>query len=1118
MALVEVSGAWAANSFVPSGEITGGELTGPARIAVDPTSSDVLVVDTAKNRVDVYDSTGPGASLLTTFGESDLAGPYGIAIDPSNGDVYVTDPGNGVIRRYSTDGASPPTYSLDTGYAGPASGTGSEEVGSFLSAVAVDPTDGDLLVADRGNGRVERFDSTGAFVSSFDGSDSPGGAFTHLEDVTLSPAGKIFVADGEAATGGESRVLRFSNSGAFEATLRPKAATGDGYLAYDSKHTELIVGDARECFVCNVSIHVLDPSSGATLFEVAVPAEVLTGLASDPNSGRLYAAASRGEFFAPAKVEVLAPQTHPDLVLNPPGPITSFTAHLSGTVDPGGVATEYHFEISKDGGTSWQKSPEPDAGAGEGTAPVAVETDFAVEPNNHYIARLVAANAVGAQDATPTQSFDTGVEPPAVQTRPATDLTETSGVVNGTVNPFGLQTTYYFEYGPTSAYGSRIPAGNDAVAGQGHGEKSVNFTLFGLTPGATYHYRLVASNSAGTSVGSDQVFSTAGSQTLPTRSYEQVTPAVKQGRAVTQYFGMQASADGDALTYLMRAGPNAAPINVRFIGRRGSSDWSSIATDPPIAISTGNFLTNPTIAYSSDYEHALVVTNRALSPGAVEQGANLYKVDLETGQYHFIASTEEPKAFESFVVEGSAGVFAGAAPDLSWVVFWSFRKLLPNAPPNAMYRWSETGGLELISVLPDGDATETPKGNKSVPTQTMSRDGSRIYFTALHGSEEGVFLRENLGAAKPISVSDVAGEPTAPQPAVVLGTSEDGRYAFFAMPYDSAGPVVRLTADAPGEKGDLYRYDAVSEQLEYLGAPAFGQVQGGGFFNPYTEGAFGVSPDGDTLYFNRLENGQPVDFSVWRDGAIHSIPGPGDGSEQHMSPNGRYYAFYGVVGGVPHVVQRYDSATNQTTCISCLPDGTPVEARMTATQEGNLLISNRTNLTVDDQGTVYFDTIAAMVAADVNGTRDVYAWRAGQFELISPGNGDFRAEIGEVSPDGRNVFFTTSQKLVGRDDDNSVDIYDARIGGGLPAQDEVAEPGCLSSCKSAVSGSAEAPAAGSESVNGPGNVRQARHKKRHPRHVTCASGKRKVKVKGKAKCVKKNSRHHAAKNNRGGNR
>ncbi|HET7507106.1 MAG TPA: NHL repeat-containing protein, partial [Solirubrobacterales bacterium] len=172
--------AQATNSFVSAGEITAGELASPARIAVDEASGDVLVIDTARNRVDVFDSSGPGAGLLTTFGESELSGPYGIAIDQSNGDVYVTDAGNELIRRYSTDGAPTPTYTLDAGYAGPAAGTGAGEVGSFSSAIAVDPTNGDLLVADRGNDRVSRFDSSGAFVASFDGSDSPDGAFTYL--------------------------------------------------------------------------------------------------------------------------------------------------------------------------------------------------------------------------------------------------------------------------------------------------------------------------------------------------------------------------------------------------------------------------------------------------------------------------------------------------------------------------------------------------------------------------------------------------------------------------------------------------------------------------------------------------------------------------------------------------------------------------------------------------------------------------------------------------------------------------------------------------------------------------------------------------------------------------
>ena len=1115
VSLLGASAARAANSFVPAGEITAGELTGPARIAVDQATGNVLVVDSAKNRVDVFDSSGPGAALLTTIGEADLAGPYGIAIDQSNGDVYVTDPGNELIRRYATDGLPTPTYTLDASYTGPAAGSGSGQVGSFASAIAVDPTDGDLLVADRGNNQVSRFTSAGAFVSSFDGSDS-GSAFTHLEDVTLSPAGKIFVSDGEAAAGEPSRVLRFSNAGAFEATLRGSAASGDAYLAYDAADTELIVGDARNCFFCSVAFHVLDPTSGATLFDVSVPSEQLTGLALDPGSGRLYAASLQGEFFAPAKVAVLASQMHPGLAMNAPTPVTAFSVHLSGTVNPEGIATEYHFEVSKDGGTTWQKSP--DASAGEGTSPIVVEADLTVEPNTAYVAKLVATNPEGAQDETPTQPFATVVQPPAVVTQAAGDVRETSAAINGTINPYGLQTTYYFEYGPTTAYGTKVPAGIEGTAGQGRVPKPFSRTLSGLTPGATYHFRLVATNSVGTSLGSDQAFTTPGAGTIATRAYEQVTPVDKQGSALFPHLGFFASSDGNAISYLSKTGSKSSAIFVRAAAFRGENDWGDrIDTDPPIDEGQGAFLTHLTMAVSQDFSHAFVVSNRALTSEGAGNTANLYRVDLSSGSYEFIGGSEVAGSFSSFTGTQTTNVFQAGAPDLSWIVFFSRNPLLPGAPSFGLYRWSVTDGLELISVLPDGEQSSATHATAYSRYDSVSADGSRMYFGAFGGSEEGVFLREGDGPTKAVSVSHVPGDPTTPQRAFLLGVNKSGRYAFLVS--DSI-----LTSDTPGDgtqtenPGHLYRYDASNGSLEYLGVNAYTYPLAGP--DGLSFGALGVGDDGETVYFNeRNEAGGLGPFSVWHKGVVHNIlPGNLDLTDERRSPSGRYYVFYRTVEGVAQIA-RYDAETNETVCVSCLPDGTSAPGQLPAAGGFDTVVSDQHSRSVDNSGTVYFDTVESLVPADVNGVRDVYAWNGGTPTLISPGTGPFPAVYADASADGRDVFFTTDEQLVGRDNDRSTDLYDARVGGGFASQNPPPPSRCSGDdCVATPPASTgESFAAGSETVNGPGNVKAGK------KSQACAKGKRKIKVKGKLKCVKKhkasqNKKHKASQNQKGGNR
>ncbi|MCF8084017.1 MAG: fibronectin type III domain-containing protein [Deltaproteobacteria bacterium] len=108
--------------------------------------------------------------------------------------------------------------------------------------------------------------------------------------------------------------------------------------------------------------------------------------------------------------------------------------------------------------------------------------------------------------------------PPSVSTGSATSLTLDSATLNGTVNPNGSSTTYYFEYGLTSAYGISTVTES---AGSGTSEISVTAEIDWLDEGTTYHYRLVAINSVGTTIGEDVTFTTP--QFVPTEPIRYVS-------------------------------------------------------------------------------------------------------------------------------------------------------------------------------------------------------------------------------------------------------------------------------------------------------------------------------------------------------------------------------------------------------------------------------------------------------------------------------------------------------------------------------------------------------------------------------------------------------------------
>jgi hypothetical protein len=104
-------------------------------------------------------------------------------------------------------------------------------------------------------------------------------------------------------------------------------------------------------------------------------------------------------------------------------------------------------------------------------------------------------------------------DPPKATTGAATNVNSTSATLNGTVNPEGSATSYYFEYGLTTSYGSKKPTTAEGL-GSGLIDLPVSQGLSGLAAATTYHYRIVAEGPAGTTKGADKTFTTSYSATV----------------------------------------------------------------------------------------------------------------------------------------------------------------------------------------------------------------------------------------------------------------------------------------------------------------------------------------------------------------------------------------------------------------------------------------------------------------------------------------------------------------------------------------------------------------------------------------------------------------------------
>lgn len=95
--------------------------------------------------------------------------------------------------------------------------------------------------------------------------------------------------------------------------------------------------------------------------------------------------------------------------------------------------------------------------------------------------------------------------PPLATTKAANPVAYEEATLRATVNPLGLKTNYIFEYGTSEKYGSETVKES---AGSGIFNVEVSATIKGLSPGTTYHFRIVATNISGTTNGADETFAT----------------------------------------------------------------------------------------------------------------------------------------------------------------------------------------------------------------------------------------------------------------------------------------------------------------------------------------------------------------------------------------------------------------------------------------------------------------------------------------------------------------------------------------------------------------------------------------------------------------------------------
>jgi hypothetical protein len=468
-----------------------------------------------------------------------------------------------------------------------------------------------------------------------------------------------------------------------------------------------------------------------------------------------------------------------------------------------------------------------------------------------------------------------------------------------------------------------------------------------------------------------------------------------------------------------------------------------------------------------------------------------------------------------------------------------------------LYEW-DNGALRLAGILPDGRPADasfagmragffsyTPHvvsdggdGHSRIvftqPTdsagQTLSQlDPSDIFgqFFLLNAQAGNLFMRVDHAQTVQLNASERSVSDTF-APAQYLEASADGSRVFFSTSQ-------ALTDDAQPGARKMYMYDAskpasAPNNLTLVSSPTGDAGT-----------MVGVSADGHYAYYIG-----DARFTAWHDGVTHDIGEKpiaigdenttGGGSygvvrrQSRVSPNGRFLVFTSdhppVPGGYDHgncndpfgcrEVYVYNADANEVVCASCNPSGAPatVNARVVAEEfHGAAAVTSYLNRAVTDDGRVFFSTAEALVPQDSNGRSDAYEYDVdtGALSLISTGTDSGDSFFVDASASGRDVFFGTRERLVGWDRDGAYDLYDARIGGGLP-EPPPTPPACSGgTCQGSLATPPAATAPASAGAHGAGNARSVLRSRSHRR--ACRRGYVKRRVRGKRRCVKRRVRH-----------
>ncbi len=273
----------------------------------------------------------------------------------------------------------------------------------------------------------------------------------------------------------------------------------------------------------------------------------------------------------------------PTVTTNAAAAVGATTATLNGTINANNNSTSVTFEFGETTGYGRTIPAVQSPVTGSTNTPVsATPTDLLPLTTYHY--RAVGTNSEGTVYGA-DMTFTTSGAPPTAATNAASGVSSSGATLNGTVNANNDSTTVTFEYGTTTAYGTTVTAGQSPVTGVAN--TAVSKAITGLTNNTTYHYRVVAQNSSGTTYGADMTFYTgAGAPAVTTEVASSITPdsATLNGTV---------NANNSSTTVTFEYGPDTG------YGKTVTADQSPVtgSTDTPVSAAISGLLVNTIYHY-----------------------------------------------------------------------------------------------------------------------------------------------------------------------------------------------------------------------------------------------------------------------------------------------------------------------------------------------------------------------------------------------------------------------------------------------------------------------------------------------------------------------------------------